>query len=282
LYFFDAIAPIVDADSINEYVAYKADRFGKGNKDYFNCPLNKEQYETLIREIKAARKIEPKDFEKDTPVFEGCMPIEAIVERGDQTLRFGPLSPKGLKDPRTGLGAYAVVQLRQENKAATAYNMVGFQTKMAYGEQTRVFRMIPGLENAEFLKLGSIHRNLYIQTPKKLTPTLQSCKDEWLFFAGQITGVEGYFDSTCMGLLVARFLNDKISGREISTPPRETALGSLLNGITEDNDYFQPTNINFGLFPNIENSGFKKSEWKEKKRTLQLERAKTALQAWIS
>lgn len=282
LYFFDAIAPIVDADSINEYVAYKADRFGKGNKDYFNCPLNKDQYETLIREIKAARKIEPKDFEKDTPVFEGCMPIEAIVERGDQTLRFGPLSPKGLKDPRTGLGAYAVVQLRQENKAATAYNMVGFQTKMAYGEQTRVFRMIPGLENAEFLKLGSIHRNLYIQTPKKLTPTLQSCKDEWLFFAGQITGVEGYFDSTCMGLLVARFLNDKISGREISTPPRETALGSLLNGITEDNDYFQPTNINFGLFPNIENSGFKKSEWKEKKRTLQLERAKTALQAWIS
>jgi methylenetetrahydrofolate--tRNA-(uracil-5-)-methyltransferase len=282
LYFFDAIAPIVDADSINEYVAYKADRFGKGNKDYFNCPLNKDQYETLIREIKAARKIEPKDFEKDTPVFEGCMPIEAIVERGDQTLRFGPLSPKGLKDPRTGLGAYAVVQLRQENKAATAYNMVGFQTKMAYGEQTRVFRMIPGLENAEFLKLGSIHRNLYIQTPKKLTPTLQSCKDEWLFFAGQITGVEGYFDSTCMGLLVARFLDDKLSGREISKPPRETALGSLLNGITEDNDYFQPTNINFGLFPNIENSGFKKSEWKEKKRTLQLERAKTALQAWIS
>lgn len=282
LYFFDAIAPIIDADSINEYIAYKADRFGKGNKDYFNCPMNKEQYETLIREIKAARKIEPKDFEKDTPVFEGCMPIEAIVERGDQTLRFGPLSPKGLKDPRTGQGAYAVVQLRQENKAATAYNMVGFQTKMAYGEQTRVFRMIPGLENAEFLKLGSIHRNLYIQTPKKLTPFLQSRKDEWLFFAGQITGVEGYFDSTCMGLLVSRFLNDKLNNREMSKPPRESALGSLLNGITEDNDHFQPTNINFSLFPNIENPGIKKHEWKEKKRTMQLDRAKSALEAWLS
>lgn len=281
LYFFDAIAPIIDADSINEFIAYKADRFGKGNKDYFNCPMNKEQYENLIREIKAARKIEPKEFEKDTPVFEGCMPIESIVERGDQTLRFGPLSPKGLKDPRTGQGAYAVVQLRQENKEATAYNMVGFQTKMAYGEQTRVFKMIPGLENAEFLKLGSIHRNLYIQTPKKLTPFLQSRKDEWLFFAGQITGVEGYFDSTCMGLLVSRFLNDKLNGREMSKPPRESALGSLLNGITEDNDHFQPTNINFSLFPNLENPGIKKHEWKEKKRTLQLERAKSALEAWI-
>ncbi len=145
------------------------------------------------------------------------------------------------------------MQLRQDNKAGTAFNMVGFQTKMAYGEQQRVFRMIPGLEKAEFLKLGSIHRNLYIQTPKKLTKVLSSQKDEWLFFAGQITGVEGYFDSTCIGLLVARFLNDKLQGREISLPPRASAMGSLLNGITEDNDYFQPTNINFGLFPNIRN-----------------------------
>ncbi len=211
------------------------------------------------------------------------MPVEAIVERGDQTLRYGPLSPKGLRDPRgDGSTAYAVVQLRQDNKAGTAFNMVGFQTKMAYGEQTRVFKMIPGLENAEFLKLGSIHRNLYIQTPKKLTDVLSSKKDEWLFFAGQITGVEGYFDSTCMGLLVARFLNDKLSGREINKPPRETAFGSLLNAITEDNGYFQPTNINFGLFPNIENDGIKKKEWKEKKRALQLERAKSAMLAWLS
>jgi len=280
LYFFDAIAPIVDADSINDFIAYKADRWGKGDRDYWNCPLSKEQYYNLINEIKAARKIEPKEFEKDTPYFEGCMPIEAIVERGDETLRFGPLSPKGLQDPRTGHGAYAVVQLRQDNKAGTAFNMVGFQTKMAYGEQTRVFRMIPGLEKAEFLKLGSIHRNLYIQTPKKLTDVLSSKKDEWLFFAGQITGVEGYFDSTCMGLLVAHFLNDKLHGREISKPPRESAFGSLLNAITEDNDYFQPTNINFGLFPPVTVSGPKR-EWKEKKRALQIEYAKSALLAWI-
>ncbi|HMN67391.1 MAG TPA: methylenetetrahydrofolate--tRNA-(uracil(54)-C(5))-methyltransferase (FADH(2)-oxidizing) TrmFO [Bdellovibrionales bacterium] len=281
MYFFDAIAPIIDADSIDQYVAYKADRFGKGNKDYYNCPLNKEQYENLINEIKAARKVEAKDFEKDTPYFESCMPIEAIIERGDQTLRFGPMSPKGLQDPRTGHGAYAVVQLRQDNKEATAYNMVGFQTKMAYGEQKRVFRMIPGLENAEFLKLGSIHRNLYIQTPKKLTKVLSSRKDEWLFFAGQITGVEGYFDSTCMGLLVARFLNDKLRGREISLPPRDSALGSLLNGITEDNDYFQPTNINFGLFPNIEPDPGKKKIQKDLKRERQIARAKEAIHGWL-
>ncbi|MBX3023112.1 MAG: methylenetetrahydrofolate--tRNA-(uracil(54)-C(5))-methyltransferase (FADH(2)-oxidizing) TrmFO [Bdellovibrionales bacterium] len=282
MYFFDAIAPIIDADSINKFVAYKADRWGKGNRDYYNCPLNKEQYENLINEIKNARKIEPKEFEKDTPYFSGCMPVEAIVERGDQTLRFGPMSAKGLRNPMTNQPAYAVVQLRQDNKEGTAFNMVGFQTKMAYGEQVRVFRMIPGLENAEFLKLGSIHRNLYIQTPKKLTPELSSQKDDWLFFAGQITGVEGYFDSTCMGLLVAHFLNDKLNGRQISKPPRESALGSLLNGITEDNEYFQPTNINFALFPRPEGlTGKKKREQKDLKRKLQLDRAKSALVEWM-
>jgi methylenetetrahydrofolate--tRNA-(uracil-5-)-methyltransferase len=282
MYFFDAIAPIIDADSINKFVAYKADRWGKGNRDYYNCPLDKDQYMNLINEIKAARKIEPKEFEKDTPYFSGCMPIEAMVERGDQTPRFGPMSGKGLRHPVMNTSAYAVVQLRQDNKQGTAYNMVGFQTKMAYGEQIRVFRMIPGLENAEFLKLGSIHRNLYIQTPKKLTDTLSSRKDEWLFFAGQITGVEGYFDSTCMGMLVAHFLNDKLNGREVSKPPRESALGSLLNGITEDNEYFQPTNINFGLFPKIEDYTGPKREQKDKKRELQLSRAKTAMLEWLS
>ena len=281
LYFFDAIAPIVDVDTINQFVAYKADRFGKGTKDYFNCGMERPEYFALVEAIKAARKIEPKEFEKDTPYFHGCMPVEEIVARGDQTLRFGPLSPKGLKDPRTGKGHYAVVQLRQDNKAGTAYNMVGFQTKMAYGEQIRVFRMIPGLEKAEFLKLGSIHRNLYIQTPKKLTPWLSSRKDEWLFFAGQITGVEGYFDSTCMGLLVARFLNDKLQGRAPSLPPRESAFGSLLNGITEDNEYFQPTNINFGLFPVPTDIPGNKHQQRERKRGIQLERAKVALRAWL-
>jgi len=281
LYFFDAIAPIIDADSINTFVAYKADRFGRGTKDYYNCPMTKEQYYAFINEVKQARKIEAKDFEKDTPYFQGCMPIEAIIERGDETLRFGPMSPKGLRDPRTGLGAYAVVQLRQDNRDGTAFNMVGFQTKMAYGEQTRIFRMIPGLEQAEFLKLGSIHRNLYIQSPKKLTPFLQSKKDEWLFFAGQITGVEGYFDSTMIGLLVARFLNDKLNGRPMRLPPRATAMGSLLNAITEDNDEFQPTNINFGAFPRPEGFEVRDREDKRRKKELQLERAKVALMDWL-
>ncbi len=300
LYFFDAIAPIVDADSINPQVAWKANRYNRSSEaeavesesgdatpapdselnssgDYWNCPLDKEQYYRLVEEIKGARKIEPKEFET-TPYFQGCMPIEAIVDRGDETLRFGPLSPKGLSNPHTGHKAYAVVQLRQDNKEGTAYNMVGFQTRMAYGEQTRVFRLIPGLEQAEFLKLGSIHRNLYIHSPKKLTPTLSSRKDEWLFFAGQITGVEGYFESTCTGLLVAHFLAQKLRGQEVSLPPRASALGSLLNAITEDNELFQPTNINFGLFPKP--PGFEKirgHKQKEAKKAAQLELAKQSL-----
>lgn len=280
LYFFDAIAPVIEADSINQFVAFKADRFGKGNQDYYNCPMERDQYYTFIHAIKEARKIEPKEFEKDTPYFEGCMPIEAMIERGDNTPRFGPMSPKGIKHPWTHKGYFAVVQLRQDNKQATAYNMVGFQTKMAYSEQIRVFRMIPGLEQAEFLKLGSIHRNLYIQSPKKLTPFLSSKKDENLFFAGQITGVEGYFDSTCIGLLVAHFLNDKLNSRPIQLPPRASALGSLLNGITEDNEYFQPTNINFSLFPLVQIDAHR-SELKRLKRETQLRNAQVALQAWI-
>lgn len=289
LYFFDAIAPIIDADSIDTKVAYKADRYGKGDRDYYNCPLNKEQYYALVEAIHTARKIEPKEFEKDTPFFDGCMPIEEMVARGPETPRFGPLSPKGLKDPRTGLGAYAVVQLRQDNKAGTAFNMVGFQTKMAYGEQTRVFKLIPGLENAEFLKLGSIHRNMYIQSPKKLTPWLASRKDPQLFFAGQITGVEGYFDSTCIGLMVANFVRDALGGRTPELPPRASAFGSLLNAITEDNEYFQPTNINFSLFPTLDpqelpevvkKGGKWRSDLKRLKREAQLERAKQAFVNW--
>lgn len=280
LYFFDAIAPVIDADTINMNVAYKADRFDKGTNDYVNCPLDKDQYFALIEAIASARKVEPKEFEK-TPYFEGCMPIEAMVERGPLTPRFGPMSPNGIRHPDTGKKPFAVVQLRQENREGTAYNMVGFQTKMAYGEQQRVFRMIPGLENAEFLKLGSIHRNMYIHSPRKLTPVLSSPKDPWLYFAGQITGVEGYFDSTCIGLLVARFLHDQMSGREISRPPRESAFGSLLNAITEPKKDFQPTNINFGLFPLL-GMEIRTQADREKKRELQLERAKTALQGWLS
>lgn len=280
LYFFDAIAPIIDADSINMEVAWKADRWDKGTKDYINCPMNKKEYFFFVEAIKNARKIEAKDFEKDTPYFESCMPIEAMLERGEQTPRFGPMSPKGLRDPRTGNSPFAVVQLRQENRECTAYNMVGFQTKMAYGDQKDVFRLIPGLENAEFLKLGSIHRNLYIHSPQRLNRDLSSRRDPLLFFAGQITGVEGYFESTCMGLLVARFLDRKLRGLDFMAPPRASAFGALLNAITDEakgKDEFQPTNINFGMLPPIEGR-LDKME----KRRLQVEAAREAFTAWLA
>lgn len=278
LYFFDAIAPIIDADSINTEIAWKADRYDKGTPDYWNCPLDKEQYNTFIAEIKAARKIEPKNFET-TEFFEGCMPIEAMIDRGDQTLRFGPMKPVGLTNPKTGRYPWAVVQLRQDNKEGTAYNIVGFQTRMAYGEQTRIFRMIPGLENAEFLKLGSIHRNMFINTPKLLNKDLSSKKDPWLFFAGQITGVEGYFESTCTGLLVARFLEQKLNDQVFSPPPRDSAMGSLLEAITDSfkENNFQPTNINFGLIPPWPEDLRDKKE----KKNRQIARAKEALRNWI-
>ena len=291
LYFFDAIAPIVAADSINMEIAWRADRWDKGTKDYINCPLSKREYFFFIEEAKAARKTEAKDFEKDTPYFESCMPIEAMIERGDLTPRFGPMSAKGLRDPRTGNMPFAVVQLRQDNREATAYNMVGFQTKMAYADQKRVFRLIPGLENAEFLKLGSIHRNLYINTPKRLNRDLSSRRDPFLFFAGQITGVEGYFESTCMGLMVARFLDAKLRGDlaadaaniESFAPPRATALGSLLAAITDETkvDHFQPTNINFGHLPPIELALEGRRFDKHAKRLAQVENAKKAFTLWL-
>ncbi|MGE0633221.1 MAG: methylenetetrahydrofolate--tRNA-(uracil(54)-C(5))-methyltransferase (FADH(2)-oxidizing) TrmFO [Pseudobdellovibrionaceae bacterium] len=278
LYFFDAIAPIIDTDSIDMSIAWKADRYGKGTKDYINCPMNKEEYNNFIKEVAAARKVEPKDFEKDTPFFEGCMPIEVMVDRGPQTLRFGPMKPVGLDDPRTGRYPFAVVQLRQDNREGTAYNMVGFQTRMAYPEQKRVFKMIPGLQNAEFLKLGSIHRNLYINSPRCLSKDLSSQKDPNLYFAGQITGVEGYFESTCTGLMVSHFIHQKLSGLQASSPPRESAFGSLLEAITDPEraDHFQPTNMNFSLFPLLENSPKDKTI----KKNLQVDRAKTALNRW--
>lgn len=276
LYFFDAIAPIIDADSIDTSIAWKADRYGKGSDDYYNCPLNKEEYYALVEAIRNARKVEPKEFEKNTPYFEGCMPIEAMVERGLETPRFGPMKPVGLDDPRTGRWPYAVVQLRQDNKEGTAFNMVGFQTKMAYPEQQRVFRMIPGLQNAEFLKLGSIHRNMYVNSPLVLNEDLSSKKDPFLFLAGQITGVEGYFDSTCMGLLVAHFIRQKLSDQSFNPPPRETALGSLLNAITKEaKENFQPTNINFGLFPAVTNT-----RDKSLKRQMQIQNADAAFNSW--
>ncbi len=277
LYFFDAIAPIIDAESINTEIAWKADRYDKGTPDYYNCPLNKEEYNNFIEEIKNARKIEPKHFET-TNFFEGCMPIEVMVDRGPQTLRFGPMKPVGLTNPKTGRYPFAAVQLRQDNKEATAYNIVGFQTRMAYGEQTRIFRMIPGLENAEFLKLGSIHRNMFINTPKRLNKDLSSKTDPWLFFAGQITGVEGYFESTCIGLLVAEFIEQKLNDEVFTAPPRESAMGSLLEAITDPfkEKNFQPTNINFSLIP----------PWpepipdKKEKKLKQIAKARETLSEW--
>ena len=288
LYFFDAIAPIVAADSINMDIAWRADRWDKGTRDYINCPMTKEQYFSFIEEMKAAKKIEAKEFEKNTPYFDGCMPIEAMLERGDQTPRFGPMSAKGLEDPKTGKWPFSVVQLRQDNLAATAYNIVGFQTKMAYADQKRVFRMIPGLEDAEFLKLGSIHRNLYINTPKRLNRDLSSQRDPWLFFAGQITGVEGYFESTCMGMLVSRFMDAKVHGKlqldgtnvAEFAPPRASAFGSLLDAITDPvrAENFQPTNINFGHMPAVVMKG---RPDKIARRTMQIANAHKALQSWV-
>ena len=290
LYFFDAIAPILDIESVNMDIAWRADRWDKGTKDYINCPMSKQNYFDFIEAMKAARKTEPKDFEKNTPYFDGCMPIEEMLARGDMTPRFGPMSPKGLKDPRTGSNAFAVVQLRQDNKEATAYNIVGFQTKMIYSEQKRVFRMIPGLENAEFLKLGGIHRNLYINTPKRLNKDLSSQKDPLLFFAGQITGVEGYFESTCMGLLVANFIEAKLDGQLNQdgsnvldfVPPRASAMGSLLAAITDETkiDHFQPTNINFGHMPAAEFPDAKKRVDKTIRRAKQVSNAKSAFKGW--
>ncbi len=277
LYFFDAIAPIIDVDSINMDVCWKADRYGKSTDDYINCPFNKEEYWNFVREIEAAKKVEPKEFEKAV-FFEGCMPVEVMVERGLRTLRFGPMKPVGLPNPKTGRDEYAIVQLRQDNKEGTAFNMVGFQTRMTYSEQVRIFRMIPGLENAEFLKLGSIHRNMFINTPSLLNKNLSSRKDPWLFFAGQITGVEGYFESTCTGILVAKFLDDKINSREVTYPPRLSGMGSILEAITDATraKHFQPTNINFGLLPPIE--GIKD---KKVKKDLQISRARESFLQWL-
>jgi methylenetetrahydrofolate--tRNA-(uracil-5-)-methyltransferase len=300
LYFFDAIAPIIEADSVNMDIAWRADRWDKGTRDYINCPMQKNDYFSFIEAMKAAKKIEAKDFEKDTPYFDGCMPIEEMLHRGDLTPRFGPMSAKGLTDPRTGKWPFAVVQLRQDNREATAYNIVGFQTKMAYADQKTVFRMIPGLEGAEFLKLGSIHRNLYINTPRRLNRDLSSQKDPWLFFAGQITGVEGYFESTCMGLMVSRFMHAKIAGDlaldgiNVSdfAPPRATAFGSLLDAITDPMraEQFQPTNINFGHMPAIQEpepevplNGKKRRRLdKNTRRTMQIANARAGFKSWMT
>jgi methylenetetrahydrofolate--tRNA-(uracil-5-)-methyltransferase len=251
LAFFDAIAPIVHKDSIDMDVAWMAARWDKGGKDYVNCPMDKAQYEAFVQALNEGEKTEFKDWERDTPYFEGCMPIEVMAERGPETLRHGPMKPVGLDNPRTGRWPYAVVQLRQDNALGTLWNMVGFQTKLKHGEQVRIFRMIPGLEKAEFARLGGIHRNSFINSPRLLDEQLRLKSKPNIRFAGQITGCEGYVESAAVGLIAARYAAAELSGRELSPPPVETALGAILNHITggADADTFQPMNVNFGLMP---------------------------------
>ncbi len=259
LAFFDAIAPIIYTDSIDFDVAWFQSRYDKGapgsdGKDYINCPMTEAQYNAFIDALIEGDKTEFKEWEKDTPYFDGCLPIEVMAERGRETLRFGPMKPVGLTNPRTGGHAHAVVQLRQDNKLGTLYNMVGFQTKLKYGAQTGIFRTIPGLEGARFARLGGLHRNTFLNSPRLLDGTLRLKADPRLRFAGQITGVEGYVESAAIGLLAGRFAAAERTGDMISPPPATTALGALLGHITggAEAETFQPMNVNFGLFPPLE------------------------------
>jgi len=280
LAFFDAIAPIVHRDSIDMETAWFQSRWNKGDgKDYINCPLDKDQYHAFVQALVDGEKTEFREWEKDTPYFEGCMPIEVMAERGPETLRFGPMKGVGLDDPRTGRWPYAVVQLRQDNAIGTLWNIVGFQTKLKHAEQVRLFRTIPGLENAEFARLGGLHRNTFIRSPELLDPTLRLKARPNIRFAGQITGCEGYVESAAIGLLAGRFAAAELSGVAIAPPPIETALGALLNHITgaAEAETYQPMNVNFGLFPPI--TGRTKKADRKKMYT---ERARTALAGWLA
>ena len=276
LYFFDAISPIIDADSINMNAVFRASRYGKGGADYLNCPMDQSTYETFHGSLVKADKVQPKDFEK-IPYFESCIPIEVMAERGLQTMLYGPLKPIGLVDPRTRIRPHAVVQLRAENIHGTAYNMVGFQTKLTYPEQRRVFRMIPGLEHAEFLRYGSLHRNTFINSPLLLRDTLQLKARGTVFFAGQLVGVEGYTESAAMGGLAGINAARKLNGLEPIVPPTTTAHGSLMQYITTSEPrHFQPMNINFGLFPPMPS----RTKDREEKGRRIAQRALEDLEAW--
>lgn len=260
LYFYDALSPIVDTHSIDMEKTFFASRYDKGSADYLNCPMTKDQYDRFLDALVKADKVPLKEFEK--PIyFEGCMPIEELAMRGPKTLAFGPMKPVGLKHPETGQQFYAVVQLRRENKGGTAYNLVGFQTKMTYPEQKRVFKMIPGLENAEFFRFGAIHRNTFINSPKLLSSDLSLKSRPDLFFAGQIIGVEGYVESCAMGLVAGLGALSRLRGESLPLPPRDTAIGALLGHVTLNaKKDFQPMNINFGLFPATETKVRDKTE----------------------
>lgn len=289
LSFFDAIAPIIYAESINMDKAWLQSRYDKGDTEeertaYINCPMDKDQYNAFIDALLDSDKTEFKDWEKDTPYFDGCLPIEVMAERGRETLRFGPMKPVGLTNPhQPDIKAHAVVQLRRDNALGTLYNIVGFQTKMKYGEQAEVFKMIPGLENAEFARLGGIHRNTFINSPRLLDDQMRLKNMPRLRFAGQITGVEGYVESTAMGLLAGRMAASERLGTPITAPPNTTAMGALISHITGGAaaKTFQPMNVNFGLFPLVDGvkGGRRNRPARYKAYT---DRAKADWNAWLT
>jgi methylenetetrahydrofolate--tRNA-(uracil-5-)-methyltransferase len=279
LYFYDAIAPIVTESSIDHGTVFRASRYGKGDgDDYLNCPMSREEYDAFVAALLAAEKVPTRDFEKLIH-FEGCMPVEEMASRGHDTLRFGPMKPVGLTDPRTGKEPHAVVQLRMENREGSMFNLVGFQTKLTYPEQQQVFRMIPGLQDAEFVRLGSMHRNTFINAPAVLDPSLRMRRAPRILFAGQITGVEGYVESAATGLLAgvnASLIFLRGPDSPLPLPPATTAHGALVSHITNaDPRHFQPMNVNYGLFPAMEGR-VKKAE----RRRLMAERALRDLESW--
>jgi len=299
LAFFDAIAPIVHADSIDFDIAWKQSRYDKegpgGDKAaYVNCPMDEAQYTAFINALNSGAKTEFREWEKNTPYFEGCLPIEVMAERGPETLRFGPMKPVGLMDPRVGKRPHAVVQLRQDNKLGTLFNIVGFQTKLKYGAQEEIFRMIPGLQNARFARLGGIHRNTFLNSPKLLDGTLRLRAEPRVRFAGQVTGVEGYVESAAMGMMAGRFAAAERLGRTIEPPPATTAFGALIAHVTgghigDGKGSFQPMNVNFGLFPEIvaptHGPDGKKLKGEDRSRAKKLalaERALADLTGWLA
>jgi methylenetetrahydrofolate--tRNA-(uracil-5-)-methyltransferase len=281
LAFYDSISPIVEADSIDREKVYFAARYDKGTADYINCPMTKEEYERFLDALLTAESVEAKEWEK-LDYFESCLPIEELARRGRDTLRFGPMKPVGLRDPRTGTMPWAVVQLRMENLRSDSYNLVGFQNHMKYGEQARIFRMIPGLENAKFLRYGQIHRNTYINAPKVMTRLLQMKERPGIFFAGQISGVEGYTESIATGMLAGMYAA-AIARRETPEPvPRGTALGSLVRYVTEaDPKRFQPANITFDLLEPLDDETRRKVRDKRERHRIQCERALAEFETWL-
>ena len=266
LYFYDAVAPVIELDSVNMEIAYRKDRYAEAEGgDYVNCPMDAEQYDRFYEALISAERAPLHEFEGDAKYFEGCMPVEVIASRGRDTLRFGPLRPVGLNDPRTGKRPYAVVQIRQDNSEGTLYNIVGFQTNLRWNEQRRVFRLIPGLENAEFVRMGVMHRNIYVDAPRCLDGYLRPKGCESLFLAGQITGVEGYVESTAMGAVAALNLASLLNGKSLPAWPQETAIGALLHRLCDTtNPKFSPTNANMGIFPPLQEKIKSRTERNEK------------------